>query len=368
MHAVRQALYEGVLLRQRRQQPRRVPVFGDELRHFRRKFIGKPHDGEKFPLLRRERVKHGGGKHGIDIRAAAGQRAVLRKSAEVQVDGGEPALAGVEQRIDLRLRQRCAAAAGIDGQLRVVEAQLLHSDLMHPPSKAQHLLAGQEAVPARHDEVDVLRQPVRQPAEEAGNACVGQQMEVIEEEVAGLCPRQCVAEVVREQAAAGSVARTGVVPQELQPRVGKGVLHAFPEDGEVVGVDADADDTRVLGGAFAEIPVHRRGLAVAHGRDHRGQRGVRNRAEILPEPLGNVNAVQIVSLFLHAFSSFFSDYTGVFVFTQALSVKKRVVSEKDDPQKCRLFKSSAPDGIPRQSAPPSEIRAKRRLPSEKCSL
>ena len=52
----------------------------------------------------------------------------------------------------------------------------------------------------------------------------------------------------------------------VKPGPGKRLLYAFPEDGEVVGVYADADHFQGFRlGALLQIPVHCRGLSVAMG-------------------------------------------------------------------------------------------------------
>ena len=94
--AVRQVRDKGVLLRQRRENLPRVPVACDALRHFDGEFIGKPHDRQKLPLRFRQRIDHGGGKGGVNVGMAAGQYAALGERAQIQINGGEPPLAGIE--------------------------------------------------------------------------------------------------------------------------------------------------------------------------------------------------------------------------------------------------------------------------------
>ena len=271
--AVRQPLYEGVLLRKGRQQGGGLLVPGDIPGHLRREFVGQPHDRQKFLLRLRQRIDHGGGEHGVDVRGAVRQHALLGQGAQVQIHGGEPALAGVEQRVDLFLRQRRAAAAGVDRQLRVVQPQLLRPDPVDPAAQPHDLRRGKKPVAAGHDQMHVLRQPIGQGADEAGGALVRQQVKVVDEDVAGETAAQSVAKLVRQQSAVSGVGRAGIIPQQVKPRPGKGVLRAFPKDGRIVGIDADPDDPHRLGVLpLAEKPVHRGGLAVAHRRDHGGQR------------------------------------------------------------------------------------------------
>ncbi|WP_252208458.1 hypothetical protein [Enterocloster citroniae] len=67
-------------------------------------------------------------------------------------------------------------------------------------------------------------------------------MKIIHEDIAGGFSRQLVAEIIHQQTAARGVRGTVIVPQEVKALTGKGVLCAFPEDGEVIGIYADADD------------------------------------------------------------------------------------------------------------------------------
>ena len=79
--------------------------------------------------------------------------------------------------------------------------------------------------------------------------------------------------------------------------MGKGLLRASPENGKVGGIDADADTVwRRLSG---EKPVDGRRLAVAHRRDHGGERAARDRAQALLQALGYVDGVQIPASLRH---------------------------------------------------------------------
>ena len=115
-------------------------------------------------------------------------------------------------------------------------------------------------------------QTVDERAEKGGRALIGQQVEIVDKNVAGDVSRQLMAEIVGKETAAGRVGGTGVAAQQLQPGAGERVLHAFPEDREVIGIHADADDPwRLRPCALAEIPIYRRRFAVAHRRDDGGQ-------------------------------------------------------------------------------------------------
>ena len=96
--AVRQAGDKGVLPRQGQQH-----------------LLGVRHPGQELLPLRRQGLDHGRGEHGVDVRAGGQQGAPLRQRVEIEVDGREPALAGVEQCFPLGLRQLHAAAADVGG-------------------------------------------------------------------------------------------------------------------------------------------------------------------------------------------------------------------------------------------------------------
>ena len=284
--AVWQALDKGVLPGQRSKQRFGAVVFRDELRHLHGEFVGKAHNGQKFALRLRQRVDHRGGEHRVDVRPAVGQRAALGECAQVQVDGGEPALARVEQRVDLLVGKLGAAAAGIDRELGVVEPQLLGADAAEPPAETDHGLAGEKAVAARDEQVHVFRKPCRERAEKACRAGVGEQVKIVDEEIARDLARERVAEIVGQKARVRRVGGAGVVLQKREPRVRKGVLHAFPEDREIVGIHADADDARAPGALLlAEVPVHRRRFAVAHRGDDGRERTAGNGAQAFLQAL-----------------------------------------------------------------------------------
>ena len=109
-----------------------------------------------------------------------------------------------------------------------------------------------------------------------------------------------MAEIVHQQSAACGVCGAGIVPQNIKTGPGKRLLHAFPEDGEVAGVYADADDAQGLHfGALTQIPVHRRGLSIPHGRHHRGHGAAGDGPQALLQPLGYVNGIQVPFRFRH---------------------------------------------------------------------
>ena len=299
-HAVRQAPDEGVLSGQRGEKLCGVPGLHDILRHFDGKLVGEPHHREKLALLFGERVDHGGGKDGGDVGAAVCEHAVLGIHPQVQIDGGEPALAVIQQGLDLLVGKLGAAAAGVDGELGMVEAELLDADLVDLRAQPDDGGGGQENVAAGEDEMDVGGEARGERTEEPGCAPAGQQVEIVEEDIAGAFACQRVAQVLDQQAAARGVGRAVVVAQQVEAGAGEGVLHAPPEDGEVGGIDADADDGNLLGaGALGEVPLDRGGLAVAHRGDDGRQRAARDRAQAFLQTLGYVDRVQVPFCFWH---------------------------------------------------------------------
>ena len=300
-HAVRQPLHEGVLRRQRRQYLPRVSVPGDEARHVLAELVRQSHHRQKLPLPLRQRIDHGRRERGIDVRPPVGQRPLLMQRPQVQIHRGEPPLAGVQQLLHLRVGQLRAAPMGIHRQLRVVQPQLLRADLIHPRAQPHRLGGGQKAIPAGHDQVHVAGQPPRQRTQERRHAPVSQQVKIVQKQVARHIPCQLVAQVVRQHTPPNIVRRAVVLPQEAQPGPGKGVLRTAPQDGQVVGIHADADDPgRLRPDTLVQIPAHRRGLPVAHRRDHGGHGAAGDRPQALLQPLGYVGGVQIPFRLWHA--------------------------------------------------------------------
>ena len=299
-HAIRQACDKGVLLGQHGEKLLRVRIACDSLCHFDGKLVGKSHDGEKLPLLFRRRIDHGSGEGGIDVGMAAGQHAALGERAQIQIYGGEPALAGIEKAFDLRIGKLRAAAMGIDGKLRMVEAELLCADLIYSGAQPYRLCGRQKAVAAGDDQMHIDGQTVCEHTEKQRSALVRQQVEIVDKEVAGRFARQRVAEIVHQQPAARGVRGAGVFPQEGEARAGESILHAFPEDGQIVGIHTDADHLhRLQPRPLLQIPVYRRGLSIAHGRDHRGHRAAGDGTQALLKALGYVNGVQVPFRFRH---------------------------------------------------------------------
>ena len=286
VRAVRQTLDKGVLPGQAPQQGLGVGVPGDGLRHLHVELVRKAHHSQKLLQFRRQRVDHGRRKHPVDVRLPVGQGTPLREGAQAQVDRREPALAGIEQLLHLPVGQFHPAPARVGGKLGVVEPQLLRPDLVNAAPQPEHRLRREKPIPPGHQQMDIGRQAVGQCAEKVCHPLVPQQMEIVDEDAAGRFAAQGVAEVVGEQAAPGGVRRAVVLPQKTVPAVGESFLHAFPEDGEVVRVDADPDHGQIPPfRPLLKIPVHRRGLAVAHGRDDGGQGTARDGPQALLQPL-----------------------------------------------------------------------------------
>ena len=165
-----------------------VLVPGDFSGHIHGELISQAHHRQEFPLAGGQGVDHGGGEHGINVRAAVGQGTPLGQGAQIQIDGGKPPLAGIEQGLDLPFRELGPAPVGIDGQFRVIQPQLIRADETQPPPQADGLRQGEKAVPAGHDKVDRLGQPVGQGTQKGGGSAIGEQMEVVDEDIPGCLP------------------------------------------------------------------------------------------------------------------------------------------------------------------------------------
>ena len=176
----------------------------------------------------------------------------------------------------------------------MVEAQLFHADLIYLAPQPHCLRGGQKAVTACNDYMHIGRQPICQHTKEQRGTLVRQQMKIVNEDVTGGFARQHMAEIVHQQPAACRVRWAGILPQEGEPCAGKRLLHALPENRKVVGIHTDTDDMqRLRFGVLTEIPVHRCGFSIAHGRDHCRHGAAGNRPQALLQPLRYVNGVQI---------------------------------------------------------------------------
>ena len=83
--AVRQTLDKRILPGQRGKQVLGVRVCHDELRHFDRKFVGKPHNRQKLLLRSGQRINHSSGKCSINIRMTTRQHTTLKKCMQIQI-------------------------------------------------------------------------------------------------------------------------------------------------------------------------------------------------------------------------------------------------------------------------------------------
>ena len=118
---------------------------------------------------------------------------------------------------------------GVDGQLRVVEPQLLHADLVEVPAEAHDLARWQKPVAAGDDQMRVFGQARADAADEAVGALVSQEMEIVQKEIVGCFPGgKRPAELLHHAPGAGLVAREVECIQHVEPRVPEGVLRASP--------------------------------------------------------------------------------------------------------------------------------------------
>ncbi len=139
----------------------------------------------------------------------------------------------------------------------------------------------------------VFWQTVCKRAQKRGGAVICEQVKIINKNVAGIFPGKLMTQAVCQEFRADGVRRAGVIAQKIKPGAGKRVLNAFfPEDHEVAGIHAYADDPNRLGlCALLKKPADGRGFAVAHRRDHRCHAAARYGAQALLQALGYVDRV-----------------------------------------------------------------------------
>ena len=129
-------------------------------------------------------------------------------------------------------------------------------------------------------------QPEYQIAQEFRDPVVGEQVKIVDENIAGDGIRQRMAELIHKQAGAGGIGGTGVVPQKVNAAVDKGLLDAFPEDRQVVRIDADANHANVLHlGPLLQVPADGGSFAIAHRGHHGGKGAVGDGTQTLLHPL-----------------------------------------------------------------------------------
>ena len=303
-HPVRQAGDKGVLLGEGPQHLLRVGQGGDSPGHLHRELIGQPHHSEEAPGLLGQGLQHGGGEHGVDVRPRLQQAPPLGQGMEVQVDGGEPPLAGAQQALGLGGGDLHAAAVGVGQQLLPVQAEAVGLDAVEPPPQPHHLLPGQKAVAAGHDKVDVLGQAVGQPTQKLRHPLVLQQVEIVQKKIVGRFAAQRGTQVLQQQGRAAGIGGAVVALQHRQPGGGKGLLHAFPEDGAVIRVNAGLQHHGPRLGLLCQEPAHRRRFTVAHGGHHRRERTGRYGPQRLPHSVRDVDDVQVLPVSGHARSPF----------------------------------------------------------------
>ena len=277
-----QTLHKGILLRQCGQQLFCMGSFCNKVRHFQRKFIRKPHNREEFSCIHRQGRNHCGGKHGVDIGFTVGQSAAFRKRTQMQINCGKPTLTRIKQGGNFCIRKGSATAVCINGKLCMVQTQLCRAKLTEPAAQTYLCRKGQKTVAACYNDMHIFGQTVRQRAEKGSGVYICQQMKIVNEKIAWLLSCKRMAKVICQQTAAGGIRRAGIIQQNGKPCTQKGILYAFPENCEIVGIDADTDDARVfLFPALRKIPVDSGCFAIAHWCNHSCQRTARNWAQCL---------------------------------------------------------------------------------------
>ena len=164
----------------------------------------------------------------------------------------------------------------------MVQTQLCRANLTEPAAQTYLCRKGQKTVAACYKDMHIFGQTVRQRAEKGSGAYICQQMKIVNEKIAWLLSCKRMAKVICQQTAACGICWAGVIQQNGKPCMQKGILYAFPENCEIVGIDADTDDACVfLFLAFRKIPVDGGCFAIAHWRNHSCQRTARNWAQCL---------------------------------------------------------------------------------------
>ena len=227
-HPIRQTRDEGILLGQHGDDLRRLRVAGDVTCHLDREFIREAHDREKGLLLLRQRIDHRLREGRVDVGLPTRQYPVLRKCPEIQVHRREPALARVQQVLDLRIREIRATAMRIDRELRVVESQLLRPDLVHLRPEPHGFRRRQKPIATRDDEMHIGRQAMRQHAQKDRGPPIRQQVEIIDKNKTGRLSRERMAQIIHQEPRTRRVGWAAVVPEEIQAGAREGVLHTSP--------------------------------------------------------------------------------------------------------------------------------------------
>ena len=130
---------------------------------------------------------------------SVGKGPLFCQSAQLQINGGEPPLAGGNQLIRLCIRKGETAACGIGGELFTGQPKLLCFDPVKAASQAHDLAFRKKAVASGGDDMDILWKAVRQMAEKTSDARIRQQVKVIQEEITGLTSGQRMVQLIRQK-------------------------------------------------------------------------------------------------------------------------------------------------------------------------
>ena len=288
---------KGVFGRQVGQNLRRVRLLRNKPGHLPGELVRQAHHRQELLPPGRQRPQHGGGEHIIDVRRLRRGGPPVRQGLQMQIHGGHPPLGGLLQLRQLLPVQGRAEPVGIGRQLIALQPQLSGADAVQPPAQPQHLVPGQDLVPAGGDQMHIIWQSCRQFAQKVGHPPVRHQVQVVQKHIPWLLPPQLPAQGVGQQTGGGRVPGALEALQRRQPRVPEGPAAALPQGGQAVGIDADADGAaRGLG---PQEPVHRRGLAVAHGGRYHRQGAAAHRLQTGPESWGNIDRAGVRLSFCH---------------------------------------------------------------------
>ena len=184
-------------------------VFGDKARHLRRELIGKTHARPEIPAAAlRQRVDHGGGEHGVDIRIAAGQRSAARPAS---ADSGRrrrtsPPLEVEQRGRSARRTARCRSGGHRRPAPSWPQPELLRAD----PVQADAQTHACASAGRKRSRLATMRWTFsgRRFASVHRKVCdarIGQQVKIVEEEIARLRSGQPAAQAVRQQPCARGI-------------------------------------------------------------------------------------------------------------------------------------------------------------------
>ena len=151
----------------------------------------------------------------------------------------------------------------------------------------------------------ILRQTICQITQEICHPRIRQQMKIINENIIHGTSPQCITDSIYEESRRCHIIRAFTSIQKIQSRKCKGLLYTFPENRQIIRINADA----YLHHLFclqlsAQIPVHCCGFPITHRRSYCSQRTLRNRAQTFLQTLRYVDCVQMISPFWHFRHSF----------------------------------------------------------------